>query len=303
MAPPFNINNTSPADNALVSAFPNDERANRTLIEEWLSWISDPTTGDIRESVLPPAASVIPTGTKMLFVQTAAPTGFTKDVTHNNKALRIVNGAAGTGGTTGFTSVFATRTPAGTLDSVAQGGSISSVQVTGSTDNATSTGTVGNTTSTGTVGGTALTEANLPSHTHGAGSLTITGSTNVTGAHVHSITRASVTGTAGQAVYSNNDEGLGADSTGISASGDHSHTVSGTVNGGATGATGSGTTHTHSLTMNAHNHSLTMNAHAHSFTSNTHNHTFTGNSHNHTFTGTGMDFNVQYVDVIIATKD
>lgn len=302
MAPPFNINNTSPADNALVSAFPNDERANRTLIEDWLSWISDPATGMIRASVLPPASSVIPTGTKMLFVQTAAPTGFTKDVTHNNKALRIVNGAAGTGGTTGFTSVFATRTPAGTLDSVAQGGSISSVQVTGSTDNATSTGTVGNTTSTGTVGGTALTEANLPSHTHGAGSLTITGSTNVTGAHTHTMDFF-VEGAGGGGGVDYRTPPTSDVFRTTSSNGDHSHTVSGTVNGGATGATGSGTTHTHSLTMNAHNHSLTMNAHAHSFTSNTHNHTFTGNSHNHTFTGTGMDFNVQYVDVIIATKD
>ena len=96
MPPPFNINNTSPADNGLISAFPNDERSNRTLIEEWLSWISDPTTGDIRESVLPPAGSgPIPSTTKMLFFQASAPTGWTKDITHNNKALRVVNGACG----------------------------------------------------------------------------------------------------------------------------------------------------------------------------------------------------------------
>lgn len=51
-----------------------------------------------------------PTGTKMLFQQTAAPTGWTKDTTHNNKALRIVNGTASTGGTTAFTTVFGART-------------------------------------------------------------------------------------------------------------------------------------------------------------------------------------------------
>lgn len=51
-----------------------------------------------------------PAGTKMLFQQTAAPTGWTKDTTHNNKALRIVNGTASTGGTTAFTTVFGDRT-------------------------------------------------------------------------------------------------------------------------------------------------------------------------------------------------
>lgn len=34
-----------------------------------------------------------------------------------------------------------------------------------------------------------------------------------------------------------------------------------------------------------------------------HNHSLTMNAHNHTFTGTALDFAVQYVDVIIATKN
>jgi hypothetical protein len=46
----------------------------------------------------------------MLFVQTSAPTGWTKSTTHDNKALRVVSGTAGSGGTTGFTSVFTART-------------------------------------------------------------------------------------------------------------------------------------------------------------------------------------------------
>lgn len=54
--------------------------------------------------------SEFPTGTKMLFVQSSAPTGWTKDVTHNNKALRIVSGDAGSGGSADFTTVFAPRT-------------------------------------------------------------------------------------------------------------------------------------------------------------------------------------------------
>lgn len=50
------------------------------------------------------------TGTAMLFGATAAPSGWTKGVTHDNKALRLTTGTASSGGTTGFTSVFASRT-------------------------------------------------------------------------------------------------------------------------------------------------------------------------------------------------
>jgi len=56
------------------------------------------------------AWAYLPSGTKMLFVQTAAPTGWTKSTTHDNKALRVVSGAASSGGTTAFTSVFTART-------------------------------------------------------------------------------------------------------------------------------------------------------------------------------------------------
>lgn len=46
------------------------------------------------------------TGTLMLFQQTAAPTGWTKQTTHNDKALRVVSGTASSGGTSGFSAVF-----------------------------------------------------------------------------------------------------------------------------------------------------------------------------------------------------
>jgi hypothetical protein len=42
----------------------------------------------------------------MLFVQTSAPTGWTKDTDHNDKALRIVSGAAASGGSSPFSTVF-----------------------------------------------------------------------------------------------------------------------------------------------------------------------------------------------------
>lgn len=45
-------------------------------------------------------------GTKMLFQQTSAPTGWTKDSTHDNKALRVVTGAASSGGSNSFSGVF-----------------------------------------------------------------------------------------------------------------------------------------------------------------------------------------------------
>ena len=45
-------------------------------------------------------------GTRMVFQQTAAPTGWTKDATHNDKALRIVSGTASSGGTSPFSTVF-----------------------------------------------------------------------------------------------------------------------------------------------------------------------------------------------------
>lgn len=50
--------------------------------------------------------ATFPAGTKVLFAQTAAPTGWTKDTTHNDKALRVVSGTASSGGATAFTSVF-----------------------------------------------------------------------------------------------------------------------------------------------------------------------------------------------------
>jgi hypothetical protein len=56
------------------------------------------------------AWAYLPSGTAMLFVQTSAPTGWTKSTTHDNKALRVVSGSASSGGTTGFTSVFTSRT-------------------------------------------------------------------------------------------------------------------------------------------------------------------------------------------------
>lgn len=57
---------------------------------------------------------VFAAGTAIVFAQQTAPTGWTKSTTHDNKALRVVGSGTwnGSGGSTGFTSVFAARTVA-----------------------------------------------------------------------------------------------------------------------------------------------------------------------------------------------
>jgi len=81
------------------------------------------------------SGGVFPAGTAILFAQTAAPTGFTKSLTHNNKALRVVTGTASSGGTTAFTTVFTNQTPTITTSGLS-------------------------------TGATTLTTAQIPSHTH-----------------------------------------------------------------------------------------------------------------------------------------
>lgn len=50
------------------------------------------------------AQARFPSGTLMLFQQTAAPIYWTKQTTHNDKALRVVSGAASSGGTNAFSA-------------------------------------------------------------------------------------------------------------------------------------------------------------------------------------------------------
>ena len=81
-------------------------------------------------------------GIKTLFHEATAPTGWTKVTSHNDKTLRVVSGnGGGSGGSSAFTSVFASRTPSG------------SVSVSGSN-------------SGGSVGNTTLDLTQIPSHTH-----------------------------------------------------------------------------------------------------------------------------------------
>ena len=67
------------------------------------------------------ATAAFPAGTAMMFVQTAAPTGWTKSTTHDNKALRVVSGTASSGGTTAFSTVFTNQTPTITTSGLSAG--------------------------------------------------------------------------------------------------------------------------------------------------------------------------------------
>jgi hypothetical protein len=98
------------------------------------------------------STQAFPSGTRMSFQQTAAPTGWTKDVTAglDNAAMRIVTGTASSGGSVNFTTAFASQTPAGSV-------SITAVA--------------------GTAGATTLTTPQIPAHTH-----TIVGSPTANGA-------------------------------------------------------------------------------------------------------------------------
>lgn len=70
-------------------------------------------------------AIVFTSGTKMLFQQTAAPTGWTKVTSHNDKALRVVSGTAGTGGSVAFETAFANKSVAGTISNSVSGSTAS----------------------------------------------------------------------------------------------------------------------------------------------------------------------------------
>lgn len=159
-----------------------------------------------------------PPGTAIVFAQTAAPTGWTKSTTHDNKALRVVSGTASSGGSVAFTSAF-----------TSQGVS-------------------------GTVGGTSLTEAQMPRHFH-----QIVTANSMSGGDYP------IQNNLG-ASYSFGNYGGGTPDDPAQSFGTYS-----TGGGLSSGSLSTGTAN--------------------------------GQSHNHSFSGTSINLAVQYVDVIIATKD
>jgi len=138
-----------------------------------------------------------PVGTKALFAQALAPTGWTKDVDQNNKALRIVSGGSGGGaaGATAFTTVFGSGKVAG---------------------------------------GTAISAAQMPVHSHTSGSLAA-GTTGAT--HSHALTTGSFITTSGSTEDgSGGAPNMGAQAT-TAVGGSHTHNVTGSVANAGSGAT------------------------------------------------------------------
>ena len=75
---------------------------------------------DINGNLVDSGYTFFPTGTIMLFQQTNAPVGWTKQVAHNDKALRVVSGTASAGGSYNFSTVFGKTGTDGHAISVAQ---------------------------------------------------------------------------------------------------------------------------------------------------------------------------------------
>jgi hypothetical protein len=229
------------------------------------------------------SASEFASGTTIVFYQASAPTGWTKSTSHDNKALRVVSGTGGgSGGSVDFTTAFASRGVP--LPEHAHSASLSTHdghQHSGPTNNANDT------------------------HEH-------TFTTNDNGGHNHDFS----TNSAGSHQHSMNQYGSGSEAGGYGlypnsapyggAFGDRPK-----VNGSASDYTNSAGDHSHSgstTSVGNHNHSGTtagMNrSHYHDFA------TQTGGEHGHSLTinnnGTAsasMDFRVQYIDVIICSKN
>jgi hypothetical protein len=227
------------------------------------------------------SGTLIPSGTVMLFAQTAAPTGFTKNVsTGDNSALRVTTGTVGTGGSVAFTTAFASQTPSGSVSTTVNNTTATNQAATATNQAATATnqaqtagGSVSITSISGSAGATTLATSQIPAHNH-----TTYYSTN---RNINSIydTR-----------LSNSAENFTDSFNVLNTGGGGSHTHPFSFSSGS--ATFSGTSHNH--TQDAHNH-----------TQNSHNHT--QDAHNHTasssFTGNAINLAVQYIDVIRATKD
>ena len=209
----------------------------------------------------------IPSGTSMLFAQGSAPTGWTKSTTHDNKALRVVDGTGGgSGGNISFTSVFSTQSisagASGSTDS--DGGE--SINVSGTCSG--NTGNSGNPTST--------IYLNVVTDDHVMYSGEVASHRHYTGKKCGSY---------------NSGYGL-VDSGNATSSGEF-----------WTDWTGSNQSHHHAIYLHP------MGNHQHSGASFSGNYSGSGNSSDHTHSLSAVtfedsvDLRVQYVDVIIASKD
>ena len=199
-------------------------------------------------------AQAFPSGTKMIFQQTSAPTGWTKVTSDvNNRALRVVSGTAGSGGSNAFTNTLASRGITANAGNTTATGNISVANGTGG-----GSVSIANATTGGTVTNHTLSTSEMPSHSH------------------------SYTAISQNMRYSGGSN---------AAFGNSSYNAS-------TGGAGGSSSHSHGFTGSSHNHNANFTGNAHN-----HNASFSGSAHNHNISVTNLDMAVQYLDVIIASKD
>jgi len=248
----------------------------------------------------------ISAGSVVLFQQTSAPTSWTKITAHNNKALRVVNGTAGSGGSTAFTSVFTSRPVSGSIAQVdapivqataggtiadatvavnqtTAGGSIATAQVIINQGNVS----VNAADSRGSVGDHTLNTTRIPGHTHTIANYPTGPGVEASGSFTE--------GTRNPGPTTNSPA-----SSSTGGGGSHSHPWTGSPHTHTTVAHSHATpVHNHGFTGTAHNHATP--AHNHNFSGTQHAHASPG--HSHGFSGSTLDFAVLYVDVIFASKN
>ena len=185
-------------------------------------------------------ADAFPSGTKMLFQQTSAPTGWTKVTSGvDNKALRVVSGTAGSGGSNAFSNTLADRSITANAGNTTATGNIS---VANETQGGNVAVTIANATTGGTVSNHTLSTNEMPSHSHGLTS-----------------------GNYGQSTYRPNvgyyrNSGYNANTNSTGGGGAHSHGFTGGSHSHNANASFTGAAHTHNATFTgaAHNHSISV---------------------------------------------
>lgn len=124
--------------------------------------------------------SGFPTGTRMSFQQTAAPTGWTKDTTAaiDNSAMRLVTGSVVNGGSVAFTTAFASQAVSGT-NGASAAYTLATADIPSHTHTQTNQnllytglGNVGSTTVGGITSGNTGATGGGGAHSHGAASFT-----------------------------------------------------------------------------------------------------------------------------------
>jgi len=97
------------------------------------------------------STNLLPSGTRLLFHNSSAPTGWTKDTTINDSALRVVSGTPGSGGSAGFASALGSPSVSGSVSLSGEPGAGNlAVSVSGNVN----------------IGSTTISTAQMPSHSH-----------------------------------------------------------------------------------------------------------------------------------------